>query len=145
MKNMKSYVRAALGMEDMEKFNDFEKGTIYMERSRLDSPLPSREEIEIALEFARETMKNAEESIMVPKVIKQVGNLSIELLEIQLETLDRCPEETDWTYRKSMEVTLENPDLCDRLDFTAGKVYQLMPLYTETMTSEYIKDFQQSL
>ena len=140
MKNLKSYVRASLGLEDLEKFNDFEKGVIYMERSRLSQKMPSREEFEAALEFAKDGLKGLED-YDGPNVIKQVGLLSVDLLNIQLETFDKHPEIQDWTYQKSMEVTLSDPYLCDRLDFTANKIYQLMPLYSKEMELQYVKEW----
>ena len=140
MKNLKSYVRASLGLVEIDNFNDFEKGVIYMERSRLDQKLPSRKEFEAALEFARNGVEGLAD-YHGPNIVKQVGLLSIELLEIQIEVLDKRPEETNWTYRKSMEVTLEDSDLCNRMDFLAGKLYQLMPIYSKEMELQYVKDW----
>ena len=139
MKNLKSYVRTILGEGDLDQFNDFEKGVIFMERSRLDTTLPSRKEFDVALEFA----KDGREGLVDydgPNVVKQVGKLSIELLEIQLEILDKCPEEVNWTYRKSYEVTRSNKDLCDKLDFLANKLYQLVPIYSKEMETAYINE-----
>ena len=140
MKNMKSFTKAILGYEDLEKFNDFEVGVIFMERSRLNQPLPKREEFEAALNFVKDGVENLVD-FDGPRIVKQVGNLSVDLLKIQLETLDRCPEEREWTYKRSLEVALENEDICDKLDFTAGKLYQLMPEYTKIMELEYTKQW----
>lgn len=140
MKNMKSYVRASLGLEDLGNFNNFEKGVIYMERSRLSEKLPSRAEFETALNFAKDGL-NGLVDYDGPSIVKQVGALSVDLLKIQLEILDKHPEINDWTYQKSMEVTLSHPDLCDKLDFTAGKLYKLMPLYSKEMEMAYIKEW----
>ena len=144
MKNLKSYVREILKTGEVsDEFNDFEKGVVYMERSRLDQPLPPRRDFIAALEFAKDGVRNLEDySTNCPSVIKQVGCLSIELLELQLEILDRHPEEKDWTYRKSIEVTRDNEDLCDKMDFLAGKMYQLMPIYTAAFEKEYIKNIE---
>ena len=113
-----------------------------MERSRLSQKMPSREEFEAALEFAKDGVKGLED-YNGPNVIKQVGLLSIDLLTIQLETFDKHPEITEWTYQKSMEVTLSDPDLCDRLDFTANKIYQLMPAYSKEMELQYVKNWME--
>ena len=143
IKGLKSYVRVILGEEGMENFNDFEKGIIFMERSRLDQPLPPREDFLVALEYAEDGFKGLDEySSELPKVIKQVGKFSIELLKMQLEVLDKYPEESDWTYRKSLECTKSDEDLCNRIDFLTGKLYQIMPLYTKAMEQEYIKNMQ---
>ena len=141
---MKSYVKAILGKEDLSKFNDFETGVIYMERSRLDQPLPERQEFAAALEFAENTMEGAKECSSISTIAIQVGKLSIELLELQLKVLDSYPEETDWTYRKSMELTASDPNLCDQLDFVANKIYQLMPEYTKVIEMEQLKDFMRN-
>ena len=128
MRNMKSYVKAILGEEDLNKFNDFEKGVVFMERSRLDTSMPSREEFEAALEFAKDGVSNLED-YNGPNIIKQVGLLSVELLEIQLEIFDKHPEIHSWTYRKSIEVTRSDENICDKMDFLAGKLYQLVTIF----------------
>lgn len=143
MKGLRSYVRTILGEGDLNCFNDFEKGVIYMERSRLSQSLPSREEFVTALKFAEDGLKGLAE-YNGPSLVKQVGLLSVELLKIQLEILDRYPEETDWTYKKSLEVTMSDPDLCDKLDFTANKLYKLIPLYSKEMEMAYIKEWMAS-
>ena len=147
MKKMKSYVRAILGEEqNLNEFNDFEKGVIFMEKSRLDQPLPQRVEFLAALEFAKDGVENLEGySSEVPNVIRQVGLLSIDLLELQIEILDKFPEEEKWTYRKSLEFTRSDEDLCDRLDFIAGKLYQLMPIYSEELQKEVIKNYEKEI
>ena len=99
MKNLKSYVRTILGDGNLNQFNDFEKGVIFMEKSRLDQPLPSRKEFEVALEFAKDGVECLEEySTKCPDVVKQVGLLSIELLRLQLEILDKYPNIENWTF-----------------------------------------------
>lgn len=141
MKNMKSFVKAVLGEDQkLERFNDFEKGVVFMERSRLDQSLPSRQDFQAALEYAKDGVEGLVD-YDGPNIIKQVGLLSMDLLKIQLETLDKHPETKDWTYRKSLEVTMNNPDLCDRLDFTAGKLYKLIPLYSKELEMAYIKEW----
>lgn len=143
MKNMKSYVKAILGEETLEGFNDFEKGVIFMEKSRLDHSLPPRIDFLTALEFAKDGVENLKDySTTCPNIVKQVGLLSIDLLNIQLEILDKYPKMTDWTYRKSLEITRSDEDLCNRLDFVAGKLYQLMPLYSEEIQKEVIKNYE---
>lgn len=146
MKNLKSYVKTILGEGDLNQFNDFEKGVVFMERSRLDQPLPPRIDFLVALEFAKDGVENLKEySSEVPNIIREVGKLSIELLELQIEILDKFPEEKNWTYRKSMEFTRDDEDLCDRLDFLAGKLYQLMPVYSETIQEEMIKNAEKEM
>lgn len=141
MKNLKSYVREILKTGEVSnEFNDFEKGVIFMERSRLDTIMPSRKDFEAALEFAQDGLKGLE-NYDGPNVIKRVGLLSVELLKIQLEILDKCPEVTEWTYRKSIEVTKSDEDLCNRMDFLAGKIYQLMPVYSKEMELQYVKEW----
>lgn len=141
MKNLKSYVRTILGENpEMNGFNDFEKGLIFLEKSRLDTALPSRKEFMVALDFAKDGIDGLLDSDG-PRVVRQVAELSIELLEMQIEILDKCPEETSWTYRKSYEVTKSDEDLCNRMDFLAGKLYQLIPIYSKEMETAYIKDW----
>lgn len=146
MKNLKSYVKTILGEGDLNQFNDFEKGVVFMERSRLDQPLPPRIDFLVALEFAKDGVENLKDySSEVPNIIREVGKLSIELLELQIEILDKFPEEKNWTYRKSMEFTRDDEDLCDRLDFLAGKLYQLMPVYSKTLEEEMIKNAEKEM
>lgn len=146
MKNLKSYVKTILGEGDLNQFNDFEKGVVFMERSRLDQPLPPRIDFLVALEFAKDGVENLKDySSEVPNIIREVGKLSIELLELQIEILDKFPEEKNWTYRKSMEFTRDDEELCDRLDFLAGKLYQLMPVYSETIQEEMIKNAEKEM
>lgn len=146
MKNLKSYVKTILGEGDLNQFNDFEKGVVFMERSRLDQPLSPRIDFLVALEFAKDGVENLKDySSEVPNIIREVGKLSIELLELQIEILDKFPEEKNWTYRKSMEFTRDNEDLCDRLDFLAGKLYQLMPVYSKTLEEEMIKNAEKEM
>ena len=146
MKNLKSYVKTILGEGDLNQFNDFEKGVVFMERSRLDQPLPPRIDFLVALEFAKDGVENLKDySSEVPNIIREVGKLSIELLELQIEILDKFPEEKNWTYRKSMEFTKDDEDLCDRLDFLAGKLYQLMPVYSKTLEEEMIKNAEKEM
>lgn len=146
VKGLKSYVKAILGETDLEKFNDFEKGVVFMERSRLEQPLPPRVDFLAALEFAKDGVENLKDySSEVPNIIREVGKLSIELLELQIEILDKFPEEKNWTYRKSMEFTRDDEDLCDRLDFLAGKLYQLMPVYSKTLEEEMIKNAEKEM
>lgn len=147
IKGMKSYVRTILGENpEMKGFNDFEKGVIFMEKSRLDQPLPPREEFVVALEFAKDGLDGLKEySTECPSVIKNVAKLSIELLEFQLEILDNFPEEKNWTYRKSLEFTKSDEDLCDKMDFLTGKLYQMMPVYTEVCNKEMIKNAEREM
>ena len=148
VKGMKSYVKVILGEEEqnLNEFNDFEKGVIFMEKSRLDQPLPPKVDFIAALEFAKDGVENLEGySSEVPNVIRQVGLLSIDLLELQIEILDKFPEEEKWTYRKSLEFTRSDKDLCDRLDFIAGKLYQLMPIYSEELQKEVIKNYEKEI
>ena len=146
IKGLKSYVRAILGETDLEKFNDFEKGVVFMERSRLEQPLPPRVDFLAALEFAKDGVENLKNySSDVPNIIREVGKLSIELLELQIEILDKFPEEKNWTYKKSLEITRSDEDLCDRLDFVAGKLYQLMPIYSEELQKEVIKNAEKEI
>lgn len=146
MKNLKSYVKTILGEGDLNRFNDFEKGVVFMERSRLDQPLPPRIDFLVALEFAKDGVENLKDySSEVPNIIREVGKLSIELLKLQIEILDKFPEEKNWTYRKSMEFTRDDEDLCDRLDFLAGKLYQLMPVYSKTLEEEMIKNAEKEM
>lgn len=146
VKGLKSYVKAILGETDLEKFNDFEKGVVFMERSRLEQHLPPRVDFLAALEFAKDGVENLKDySSEVPNIIREVGKLSIELLELQIEILDKFPEEKNWTYRKSMEFTRDDEDLCDRLDFLAGKLYQLMPIYSKTLEEEMIKNAEKEM
>lgn len=146
MKNLKSYVKTILGEGDINQFNDFEKGVVFMERSRLDQPLPPRIDFLVALEFAKDGVENLKYySSEVPNIIREVGKLSIELLELPIEILDKFPEEKNWTYRKSMEFTRDDEDLCDRLDFLAGKLYQLMPVYLKTLEEEMIKNAEKEM
>ena len=140
IKGLKSYVKAILGEGSLDNFNDFEKGVIFMERSRLDTSMPSRAEFETALEFAKEGISGLED-YDGPKIIEHVAKLSVELLEIQLEIFDKHPEIQDWTYRKSIEITKSEEDLCNRMDFLAGKMYQLMPVYSKEMELQYVKDW----
>lgn len=146
MKNLKSYVRAILGEEDLNEFNDFEKGVIFMEKSRLDQPLPPRGDFVVALEYAKAGLEGLKEySTECPSVIKNVAKLSIELLEFQLEILDKFPEEKNWTYRKSMEFTRSDEGLCDKMDFLTGKLYQMMPVYTEVCNKEMVKNAEREM
>lgn len=144
MKNMKSYVKAILGEDQkLEQFNDFEKGIIFLERSRLDQPLPQRNEFEVALDVAKDGL-NGLVDFEGPRVVRQVALLSVELLNLQLEILNKYPEEVDWTYRKSYELTRSEEGLCDRMDFLACKLYQLIPLYSKEMEMAYIKEWMAS-
>lgn len=140
IKGMKSYVRTILGEETLDNFNDFEKGIVYMERSRLDQQLPSKQEFEMALEFAKNGLDGLVD-FSGPRFAKQVAKLSIELLEIQLEIIDKRPDEINWTYKKSFEVVRSDEDLCNRMDFLASKLYQIMPLYSKEIEQEYIKEW----
>lgn len=140
MKGMKSYVKAILGEDSLEKFNDFEKGVVFMERSRLDQSLPQRQDFQAALKFAKDGVEGLVD-YDGPNIIKQVGLLSMDLLKLQIEILDKYKEEEKWTYRKSLELTRSDEDLCNRLDFTANKLYQLLPLYSKEMELQYVKEW----